>query len=179
MRRLRPPHPGSTRDDRGETLVELMVALVIMATAVIALVGGIATSVRVSDIHRKQAKAGVYLRAFAEAVENSVAAYPTGYTECSAGSAPTGSYKATFTVPAADTDTYKPDVTAVATWNGTAFVPCPTATTDIGVQRVSLVVYTPDGRASETLDIVLRKPCRPAVDAPLNPASYPEGSACV
>src|SRR5262245_54919286 len=83
------------RDDRGETLVELMVALVIMSTAVIALVGGIATAVTVSDVHRKQATAGVYVRAFADAVEQRVAATPTGYTPC----ATTAAYSGAYSVP--------------------------------------------------------------------------------
>src|SRR3954463_4871413 len=170
----------STRDDRGDTLVELMVALVIMATAVVALVGGIGTSVKASDIHRKMTKSGVYLRAFAEAVEKSVANYPSGYTECTASSTPGSTYKATFAVAPADAGTFLVDNPIVAVWNRTpsTFTPCP-ATGDAGVQRVTLRVYTSDGRASEKLDIVGRKPCRPPVDPPLVAASYPEGTACV
>jgi type II secretory pathway pseudopilin PulG len=164
----------STRDDRGETLVELMVALSIMATAVIALVGGIATSVKASDIHRKQAKSQAYLRQFAENLQSSVAAYPTGYKECTAANSPWATYKALK--PAVDAG-YQVEVipTGVAVWNRTTstYATCPAAG-DAGVQRVSLWVHTDDGRASETLDIILRKPCRPPVDAPLNPASYPE-----
>jgi prepilin-type N-terminal cleavage/methylation domain-containing protein len=167
----------STKDDRGETLIELMVALAIMATAVVALVGGIGTSVRASDIHRKQAKSQAYLRAFAENLEASMANYPTGYVECATGSTPAATYQALK--PATATG-YTAEVTGVALWNRTTllYTACP-ATGDAGVQRVSLRVSTSDGRASETLDIVLRKPCRPPVDPPLNPASYPEGSACV
>jgi type II secretory pathway pseudopilin PulG len=167
----------STRDDRGETLVELMVALAIMATAVVALVGGIGTSVRASDIHRKQAKSQAYVRAFAEQLEANVAKYPTGYVECAAGSTPAATYQGLK--PTTDTG-YTAEVTGVALWNRTTstYTACPAAG-DAGVQRVSLRVSTQDGRASETLDIVLRKPCRPPVDSPLNPASYPEGSACV
>src|SRR5262249_1945567 len=106
----------STKDDRGETLVELIVALAIMSTAVIALVGGIGTSVRASDIHRKQTKSQAYLRAFAENVEASVASYPTGYLECAAGSSPAATYQALK--PATDTG-YKAEVTGVALWNRT------------------------------------------------------------
>jgi type II secretory pathway pseudopilin PulG len=168
----------STRDDRGETLVELMFTLVIMATTVVALVGGIATSIRVSDIHRKQAKSQAYLREFAEQVEASVASYPTGYTECTAaaGGSPTATYEATFPKPAG----YDRKVVDVSVWNRatSTYTVCP-ATGDAGVQRLTLRVSSLDGRASETLVIVVRKPCRPPVDAPLNPASYPEGTACV
>jgi type II secretory pathway pseudopilin PulG len=170
----------STQDDRGETLVELMVALVIMATAVVALVGGVATSVKASDIHRKQAKSQAYLRAFAEAVETSVANYPTGYVECGASTTPTATYQSAFTLPAADQTAYQRTVVDVSVWNRatSTYTKCP-ASGDAGVQRLTLNVSSQDGRASETLVIVVRKPCRPPVDAPLNPASYPEGSACV
>ena len=71
-----------------------MVALSIMATAVVALVGGIATSIQASDIHRKQAKSQAYLREFVEQLEASVATYPTGYVECAAGSSPAATYQA-------------------------------------------------------------------------------------
>jgi len=162
----------STRDDRGETLVELMVALAIMGTAVIALVGGIGTFVHTSDIHRKQAKSQAYLRQFAENLQSRMAAYPTGYTECAAGTTPTGTYDGS--APVVDAG-YQAHVTDVYVWNRTTslYTKCPAAG-DAGVQRLSLKVWTNDGRASETLDIILRKPCRPPVDAPLNPASYPE-----
>jgi type II secretory pathway pseudopilin PulG len=144
-----------------------MVALAIMGTAVIALVGGIGTFVHTSDIHRKQAKSQAYLRQFAENLQSSIAAYPTGYTECAAGSTPVDTYKAFK--PATDVG-YTATVTKVAVWNRTTslYTDCPTAG-DGGVQRVSLQVSTQDGRASETLDIIVRKPCRPPADPPLDP----------
>ena len=169
----------SIRDDRGETLVELMVALSIMATAVVALVGGIAASVQASDIHRKQAKSQAYLREFVEKLEASVATYPTGYLECAAGSSPAATYQARK--PTTDPG-YVAEVTGVSLWSpaiNPPYTACPAAG-DTGVQRVSLQVRTGDGRATEKLDIILRKPCRPPVDAPLNPASYPENTTpCV
>ena len=145
------------RDDRGETLIELVVAVVILSTAVIALMGGLATGIRVSDIHRKQANAGSYVRAFAEAVESKVAESSTGYTACTGATTPAALYEATFANPAG----YERHVTGVAYWNSatSTFVPCPAAG-DTGVQRVSLQVRSADGRASETLDVVIRKPCR-------------------
>jgi len=159
----------STRDDRGETLVELMVALAIMGTAVIALVGGIGTFVQTSDIHRKQAKSQAYLRQFAENLQSSIAAYPTGYVACTTTTKPKAAYDALK--PAVDAG-YQAVVTetGIAVWNRatSTYTTCPTAG-DAGVQRVTLQVSTDDGRASETLDIIVRRPCRPPTD-PLDPS---------
>ena len=58
--------------ERGETLLELLVALMIMSIALVAIVGGLVISIHVSDIHRKQATAGALVRNYAEAFENSV-----------------------------------------------------------------------------------------------------------
>jgi Tfp pilus assembly protein PilV len=137
--------------ERGETLIELLVTVVILGTAVVALVGALAVAVRVSDIHRKQATAGASVRAFAEALETRVAAAPTGYVNCATTVSYAGAYPS---VPAG----YVATITAVSYWDGSAFVAI--CATDTGVQRVSLTVGSIDGRASEQLDVVLRKPCR-------------------
>ena len=42
-------------DERGESLLELLVAVVIMGVTVAAVVGALAVAARTSDIHRKQA----------------------------------------------------------------------------------------------------------------------------
>jgi type II secretory pathway pseudopilin PulG len=142
---------------QGETLVELLVAVVIMGIAVVAVVGGIATGITMSDIHRKQATAGAYVRDFAEAIENGVAT-ASKYTT---GAAAAATYKPLYTPP---NTSYTASITAVSCWNGSAFAtvePC----VDTGVQKISVKVASNDGRASETLDAIIRKPCRPPPDA--------------
>jgi type II secretory pathway pseudopilin PulG len=162
----------STVDDRGETLVELLVAIAILATAVVAVVGGIGTAITMSDVHRKQATAGSYLRDFAEAVENKISATPTGYAVCPTVSVTTAkaTYQAAYSIP--DSTHYTATVTGLAYWNGTAFVSsCPSGG-DVGVQRVSLNVSSKDiaagHKASESMDIIIRRPCRSATDFPLD-----------
>ena len=54
------------RDDRGDSLIELLVAVSVMATAVVALLGALATAIRVSEFHRHQSEAGAFVKAFAE-----------------------------------------------------------------------------------------------------------------
>jgi hypothetical protein len=158
----------ATVDDRGETLVELMVTLVVLSTAVIALVIGIGAAVNVSDIHRKQATAGAYVRDFADSVESYVtgsATVATGYTPCTTATITT--YQSVYTIP--DPTHYAATVAGLAYWDTSTNPPswkdyaagCP-SNGDSGVERVSLNVATVgDNRASETLTIVIRQPCRP------------------
>jgi prepilin-type N-terminal cleavage/methylation domain-containing protein len=138
------------RDDRGETLIELLMTVVIMGIAVAAIVGGIGTSVLMSDIHRKQATAGAAVRDYAEAIENAVTG--GGYVACATTTAyasPPG-----FTVPPG----YSTSVASVRYWNGTGWQSG--CSGDIGLQQVTIQVASGDRRASEQLTIVLREPCR-------------------
>jgi Tfp pilus assembly protein PilV len=157
----------SKRDDRGESLVELLVALGIMATAVIALLGALATAIRISEVHRYQAEAGAFTREFAERLENTVASSATGYKECLAGQgnqALVGIYEGYWDIPPSRASLYERQVLKVTYWNTTAFMDICPATNDIGVQRVTLRVRSKDPdrpTVSETLEVTLRKPCRP------------------
>ena len=144
------------RDDGGESLVELLVALTILATAVAVLLAGLSTAILMSDVHRKQAAAGAYVRAFAEAVSGTVAAYPSGYVTC----ATTGSYASAYTL---SDPNFTASVVEVRHWNGSTFSTCGT---DSGVQRVTVRVASTDGKVEETLSVILRRPCRNKDDFP-------------
>jgi type II secretory pathway pseudopilin PulG len=136
-------------DDRGESLLELLVAVAILGVAVVAIVGGIGVSVFMSDVHRKQATAGAGVRDFGEAVENQVMA--GGYFACAAPAkyaAPAG-----FAVPVGFTSS----VASVKYWTGSAW--SATCGADSGLQQVTLQVASGDGRASERLEVVVRKRC--------------------
>jgi type II secretory pathway pseudopilin PulG len=145
-------HTG--RDETGETLVELVIATAILGTAVVALVGGIGTSIVMSDIHRKEAVAGAVVRTYAESIEASVAATPTGYSACAKPSS--YALPATFT---AQKD-YAAQVTAVLFWNVKAGAFVSRCDPDSGVQKVSLAVSSTDSEATEILDVIIRNPCR-------------------
>jgi hypothetical protein len=150
------------RDDRGETLLELLIALTILGVAVVAVVGGLSAGIMLSDVHRKQATAGVAVRDYAEAIVKTTAAIG-GYVDCATVTtyqSPSG-----FSVPTG----FTPSVVAgsMRYWNGTAWqASCP-GTGDTGLQRLTLQVASVDGRATERLDLVVRKPCGLRLNEPL------------
>ena len=147
--------PGS--NDQGETLIELIIALAIIGIAVVAIVGGIATTILMSDIHRKQATAGAYVRNYAEAVEAYVAA---GHFDPSAS--PDYSPSKVLTPPldwgsfTSPNDELNSPLISVQCWTGTVFGACPGSS---NLQQVKLIVASTDLRASEALTVIIRKPC--------------------
>jgi type II secretory pathway pseudopilin PulG len=139
-------------DDRGESLLEVLVAVSIMGVAMVAIVGSLVTGILVSDVHRKQATAGAAVRDYGEAIENAVAG--GGYVPCA--TAASYASPAGFVIPAG----YSKSVVAgsMRYWNGSGWqTGC---TTDIGLQQLTLQVASTDGRASERIVLVLRRPCR-------------------
>ncbi|SDP25402.1 hypothetical protein SAMN04515671_3430 [Nakamurella panacisegetis] len=145
--------PGPANGERGESLIELLVALTLLGLAVVAIVSGLATGVVLSDVHRKEATAGAEVRSFAEMIDKTVAGGGGGYVAC----ATTGTYTSGYVPPAG----YLSAVTAVAYWTGTTWSSTCSAP-DTGLQKLSLKISSNDGRASETLDLIIRKPCGPA-----------------
>ncbi|TDO64047.1 pilin/secretion family protein with methylation motif [Kribbella sp. VKM Ac-2571] len=140
----RPP----SSDETGETLLEVLIAVAIMGIAVVAIMAGLTTSILMSDIHRKQATAGTYVRDYAEAVQTSVA----GGTYGSAADdyAPD---KVAFEVPPGSG--LIATVDAMTCWSGSAWQSCGLG--DTGLQRIALKV-TDNKRVTERLVTIVRKP---------------------
>jgi len=141
-------------DDRGETLVEVLVAVVILGVAGVAVVAGLQMSVAASDIHRKETTGGAYARSYAEAIQEYVAA--GHYAPCAASGdyAPStvgfsGALPAGYTASQAAAKRVPPDGGPAGVCSGN----------DTGVQQVQVTVASNDGRASEKLVLLLRKPC--------------------
>ncbi len=156
--------PTPQRSDRGETLIELVVAVAILGIAAVAILGGVMVSIRTSVMHRNDATGGAYVRSFAEAIQTDVDV--NGYKSC----ANAASGYAGVAVPDLPTG-YIRSVTVVQSWNGSSWGAC----TADGVQRLDLKVTTTGSAplaAEEKLTIVLRQPCNgSAAAAGANPCS--------
>lgn len=142
--------------DRGETLIELVVAVAILGLAAVAILEGLMVGIRTSVMHRNDASGGAYVRSFAEAIQTDVDQH--GYKSCANAS----SYYASVAVPDLPAG-YTTSVTAVRSWNGSAWGAC----TADGVQRLDLLVRTAVDdsvfRAEERLTVILRQPCNGSV----------------
>lgn len=142
---------GDAHEEKGETLVELMMAIAILGIAAVAILSGLLLSVKASTVHQNEASGGAYVRSFAEAIQNHVDS--TGYASCGSA-ASTYAGVAVTDIPG----TYTKLVTAVQSWNGSAWGGC----TADGIQRIELTVRTTGDathRAEEKLTVILRRPC--------------------
>jgi type II secretory pathway pseudopilin PulG len=135
--------------ERGESLLELVVAIALMGVAIVAVMAGLTTTVLMSDRQHKEATAVATVRNYAEALQNYVA--NGHYVACATTYAVPG-----FAVPEGFTATVVSG--SVQYWTGAAWLPL--CLPDRGLQRVRVSVASTDGRAAQTLDVVLRKPCR-------------------
>lgn len=68
--------PSWNRSERGDTLIEILVALLIISTAVIALLGGLVTSASTSATHRNLATLDNVLRSFGASTTEAVSGQP-------------------------------------------------------------------------------------------------------
>ena len=78
------------RSERGETLIELVVAVAILGMAAVAILGGLMVSIQSSVMHRNDASGGAYVRSFAEAIQTDVDS--SGYKSCANALNPSAGY---------------------------------------------------------------------------------------
>jgi type II secretory pathway pseudopilin PulG len=117
--------------ERGTTLVEVLIAVLIIGTAFVALLSALSLSLYSSGTHRKQANAEVTMRTAAEQADDAT------YLKCGS------SYSIT-------------NVTVVVTplhQNGSNFSGC-TSATDEGLEKLTLSIPS----QNQTLDVIKRAP---------------------
>jgi type II secretory pathway pseudopilin PulG len=125
-------HPGS---DAGVSLVEQLVAIVIISTAVVALVTGLGAISGASEQNRETTNVGLVANNYAEALVLSV----TAANWCSASYTPSYTEPAGYEVSA--------DVSA-----------CPATTAGTPQMQPILVTATGPNGTTEQLTVVVRKP---------------------
>jgi type II secretory pathway pseudopilin PulG len=134
--------------EAGESLIELVISIVILSTAAVAVFAGVTVSIMTADRHRKEVSASVYVRDYAESIESTVAAggYASG-TGVYPAYTPGAGYTATSVLAQCGPGT-----------GATPWTAC-SAATEVGLPRLTLKVSSTDGRASEQLVVIVRKPC--------------------
>ncbi len=142
---------GTLGPEAGTTLVELLVTVAILGLAIVAIVGGMSTSIVATDYGRKQAQARTVLVSAAEAVKSNAGnpyqscATPASYAPASGVTLPTGWTAAAVAV------------LSVKYWDGAAWATaCPSP--DSKLQLLDVQVTAPGGRAIETATVVKRNP---------------------
>lgn len=156
--------------ESGETLIEILVAIVIMGIGALAVMAGFGFSIAASDLGRKQANGDAFVRTAAEAIQNSVNV--NGLATC-ASAAATYTAVGQSAVNSADgsasgTSTYTLTVATPVTWSSTSQSwsgACSNNTT----QRIALDVSSVGTRghhADEHLTVVLLKPCNGSLPTP-------------
>lgn len=133
--------PRRPRGEEGETLVEVLVAVVLMGVAFVAVLGGIGTAIISSVTQQKVTGADSIARSAAEKIVSAP------YVSCARG-------YATATAPAGYTVTVE-----IEYWDGVGAFgrPCPTA--DTGVQKITLTVHStgPHPVGDATLEVIKRE----------------------
>ena len=135
------------RSERGDTLIEVLIAITVVGISSTALLAGLATAINLSATHRGQADADVVLVSAADSVKNQT------YVACPGVS--TSSYNPTLGVSLpSGWSSSNLTISSVKGWNGTGFVSCPAI--DAKLQLVTITATTPDGRSTESVDVVKR-----------------------
>lgn len=143
--------------DHGETLIEVLMSIVILGIALVAILGGMATSVLSGDIHRKESTATSVLVSASEALKDP----SVHYKPCATASEPTyTSALASLPGTGLPSGWAAPVISRVSYWNGTAFGAVCYDTAAYGnllrLQQITVTVKSPDNRAVEAFSLVKR-----------------------
>lgn len=137
--------------ERGETLIEIMATVVLMGTAIIAVLSGLFTTIVSSDLHKRQTRAAAEVTNVVESIDKAT------YSPCSGATIPTyasalPALPAGFTIASV---VVEPLVSSTAT-DPTFAATCPGAG-DQGAQRITVSVTQGVGGRKVTEKIVYVK----------------------
>jgi prepilin-type N-terminal cleavage/methylation domain-containing protein len=136
-----------TRSERGDTLVEVIVSIVVLGIIAAGLLAGMTTTTTSSTISRNQANAEALLTSIGEAVKD-----PTQFPYACSGSYDVQSVVTQRMVTDPELSGWTATITRFLLWNGTTFVP---ATPCAGqLQQLTVQVQSPGNQLTWTRDIV-------------------------
>ena len=150
--------------ERGDTLIEVLVAVAILGIASVALLTAFSTAITASAEHRVLATSDSVARSAAEAVFSEVEqASPAAYQQCPASYSNVAS---SLTSPSGSASPVVPSTYTVALsveyWNGSAFAPAATVSScpsDLTAPQQITVTVTPVGRGiPESIAVVVTDP---------------------
>lgn len=145
---------GPRSPDDGFSLVEILLTIAIVGIAFAAILGGMVTSIVVSDLHRKQAIADALARSAAEAVKD----HAVAYVDCAGPAA----YRDALPSPP---PSYAVSIVDVRYWDGAAptmgtpYSPAfrSSCSSDHGMQLITVRASSADGDAVETVELIKRR----------------------
>jgi type II secretory pathway pseudopilin PulG len=142
----------SPTSDAGDTLIEVLFALVIIALSVSALIGALITAIETSGEHRSLSAEDTLLKSYAETAEYQIQTQSTPaplFTECAS------SYPVVFAMPSGYPG-YSVSISGIQYWNGSGFDSSCGSTDKTGVQLITVSSTGPG--ATQTLSFVVRNP---------------------
>lgn len=138
------------RDEAGDTLIEVLIALAVIGLTAAALLGAFATSISASAEHRRLATIDTVLTGFAETATYQIQLQPSPLFQVSCPSSYT--LAPSFTAPTG----YTVAISSVQHWNGTSFTSCTTGSST-GPQLITATASGPSG-SSDSLSFVVADP---------------------
>ena len=146
LRRLR---VRRSEGERGDTLAEVLMTVVIVGIAFTGILAGLGTAINLSGIDRSDANLRTVIVSASESVKQQT------YVPCPG--ATTSSYDPTsgVTLPSGWSAS-NVVVTQIYGWNGSAFTSCSGLSTDGKLQLIGIKAVSPDGRSTDGIEIVKR-----------------------
>jgi len=134
------------REDRGDTLIEVLIAVAIVAITAAALIGTVLMSITASSEHRSLAVNDTVLKSYAAEAQNMIQRQANFQTSCPA------SY--VVSLPAGLPTGYTAGISAIQYWDGTSFT---SVCTPNAVQLITVTVTSPT-QVSSSLSFAVRDP---------------------
>ncbi|HLX88927.1 MAG TPA: prepilin-type N-terminal cleavage/methylation domain-containing protein [Acidimicrobiales bacterium] len=148
----------STHHEHGDTLIEVLIAVVIIAIAAAALLGGLTTALTASGEHKGLSVDDTLLKSYAEAAKQQIEiSQSVAFTQCTPST-----YAIAYTVPA-QFSTYTVAAQSVTFWNSGSksfSTTCNHVKPDEGIQLITVTATAPQaaGGYTQTLSFVVRDP---------------------